>query len=222
MVTDLDEMEETKSYHHGDLRRALLEAARAIIRDEGAAALTLRGVARAAGVSHAAPYHHFKDKGALLAAVAEEGFIAFRAFVEARAADASTPALALQERAIGYVVFAIEEAELFRVMFGPQLADKSSFPTLRGAAAAAYSLIGDLFETDASSKVERSWTGDAAPAVASWALIHGLAMLLIDGQFGEVSSAEAETLARAATDVFWLGLSSLPLGSSTPSTSGNG
>lgn len=105
---------ESRPYHHGDLRRALLDAARKIMEHEGALALSLRAVAREAGVSPAAPYHHFRDKAELLAAVAEEGFEGLgQAMREARDAD---PANALTGMGVAYVVFARENPTLYRVM----------------------------------------------------------------------------------------------------------
>ncbi len=204
-------MNQGTSYHHGDLRRALLEAACETIRTQGAARLTLRGVAHAANVSHAAPYHHFKDKEALLAAVAEEGFRALRKSVDARSAAAESPALVLQEAAVAYVLFAVEDPELFRVMFGPYLSDKTAYPALQAASQAAYRVIGEGLKPYGSSGKGSSAQAEHL-AVASWAVIHGLAMLLIDKQFGVANTIEAEHLARQITDVFWVGLSSYSAG----------
>ncbi len=199
-------MDQETSYHHGDLRRALLAAAHETIRTRGAARLTLREVARAANVSHAAPYHHFKNKDALLAAVAEQGFRALRQAVEARSAAAARPALALQEAAVAYVLFAVEHPDLFRVMFGPQLADKSAYPSLQAEAAAAYQAVEEQL---ARCGLPGEGSSDRAGhlALASWAVMHGLAMLLIDRQVGEVNATAAEDLAKHVTDIFWLGLS---------------
>ena len=105
-------------YHHGDLRDALVRAARTILEKKGLAALSLRGVARAAGVSPAAPYHHFADKQALLDAVAAQGFDALRSAMEKRMAKKTDPIARLDASGVGYVLFAIENPALFRLMFG--------------------------------------------------------------------------------------------------------
>ena len=209
-------MNEQKSYHHGDLRRALLDVAHETVRTEGASSLTLRGVARAANVSHAAPYHHFRDKEALLAVLAEEGFGSLRKAMDARAAKASNPGLAMQEAAIAYVAFAVGQPELFRIMFGPQLSDKSAYPSLQVASRAAYGLIEDGLRQAGGSSAKGAATEHLA--VASWSIIHGLAMILIDGQFELSDNADAEAVARKVTNVFWKGLSSYGRGPSRGSS----
>ena len=193
------------NYHHGDLRRALLQAARETIREKGASGLTLRAVARAAKVSHAAPYHHFPDKDALLAAVAEEGFEQLRASVSERTAGANSPADAMQESAVAYVLFAVEHPDLFRVMFGPQLAQKTAHPNLQASAQAAYGGLLDGLRESVPAAVPSGAV--AQMAVASWAVTHGLAMLLVDGQVAVENATEAERMARQVTDIFWVGLS---------------
>ena len=106
------------SYHHGDLRDALMRAARTILEKDGLAELSLRGVARAVGVSPAAPYHHFADKHALLTAVATQGFAALRSEMITRMAKETDPVARLDASGVGYVVFAVDNPALFRLMFG--------------------------------------------------------------------------------------------------------
>ncbi len=196
-------MEQELAYHHGDLRRALIAAAREMIEADGVGQLSLRKVARSANVSHAAPYHHFKDKEALLAAVAEEGFVDLRAAVLRSTKGLPNPSAAFQEAAIAYVVFAVRHEKLFRVMFGPQLALKSEHPSLETAAAAAFEMIEAGHRRLGSSgdvPDQRSKT----LSIASWAVVHGLAVLLIDNQVGQ---AKVEDIAREVTGIFWVGLS---------------
>jgi len=108
------------TYHHGDLREALVEAALAVVRERGVAALTLRAVARRAGVSHMAPYHHFADRQALVAALVQRGFERLLAAVRARARRAAgDPLRQFQESAFGYVLFAVRHPALYRVHEGP-------------------------------------------------------------------------------------------------------
>ncbi|MDP7345041.1 MAG: TetR/AcrR family transcriptional regulator, partial [Alphaproteobacteria bacterium] len=135
---------EKRAYHHGNLRRALLDAALAMVEKEGPRGVSLRAVARFAGVSPAAPYRHFAGKEGLLAAVAEEGFRALESKMQA--ARDETDGLALAEfRAIGYayVRFAASNPSHFRVMFGPEISDKSEHPSLREAADKAPQIIAD-------------------------------------------------------------------------------
>ena len=180
------------SYHHGDLRAALLDAGLALVEEDGLEGLSLRGVARRAGVSHAAPYHHFSDKAALLSAIAARGFDALDRDIRERRAGA--PADRLQSAAVAYVGFAVEHPELFRLMFSGSVSPEAD-PELHAAASRAYAHItGPL--------------GDEAPAVAAWSLVHGLAMLLLDAQIGEgvPTRKAAEERARAVTRVLWEGL----------------
>src|SRR3954467_7888924 len=107
---------EARPYHHGDLSRALVEAARRILETEGPAALSLRAVAREAGVSPAAPYHHFKDKGELLEAVANEGWAQLGAEVATARGAAPCTKTALTDIGVAYVKFARANPALYRVM----------------------------------------------------------------------------------------------------------
>jgi AcrR family transcriptional regulator len=198
---------ERERYHHGDLRRALLDAALELIRTRGLDALSLRAVARAAGVSHAAPYHHFADRRALLAAVAEEGFHALTAAMLERVRAVPAPAARLQESGVAYVLFAIRHPAHFRVMFSPELAEPLDQPALRGAALASYEVLGASLRLCQEAGLVRG--GD--PGVlsrAAWAQVHGLATLLLDGYFGAEGRDEvvAERMAREVTDLLWEGL----------------
>ena len=114
------------AYHHGDLRRALLDAALLMVDREGPKGLSLRAVARLAGVSPAAPYRHFSGKEGLLGAVAREGFIALAESMEAAGRENSGLALAeFRAIALAYVKFAAANPSHFRVMFGPEVSDRA-------------------------------------------------------------------------------------------------
>src|ERR1700730_3869300 len=106
-----------RPYHHGDLSRALVAAGRRILEAEGPTALSLRAVAREAGVSPAAPYHHFKDKSELLDAVAEEGWRELGDAIAKGRAAATDPRLALNEIGVAYVAFARQNPALYRLMY---------------------------------------------------------------------------------------------------------
>jgi AcrR family transcriptional regulator len=108
---------EAKRYHHGDLRRALIEAAERILENEGPSALSLRAVAREAGVSAAAPYHHFKDKNELLAAIAQEGFELLAQAMRGGAADEGDPRQRLNALGVAYVRFARDNPALYSLMY---------------------------------------------------------------------------------------------------------
>lgn len=171
------------AYHHGDLRRGLLTAARALLHQGGPDAVTLREAARAAGVSHNAPYRHFPSRDALLAAVATDGFLALRARLDA-ARSAAAPADRLVAIGRAYLGFAAQERAAFRLMFGSAL-DRAAHADLREAAEAAFAVLRDTV-------AERG--GDAASiareTVRAWGLVHGLATLVADGQ---ITPEAAET-----------------------------
>lgn len=175
----------SKPYHHGDLRRALIEAALELLEEEGVQALDLRKVARKAGVSHAAPYRHFEDKRALVAAVAEEGFLRL---VEAmrKAIVGVSPQSQLLAISQVYVRFALNQPALMREMFSGLTIDHTAYPTLHAAAKLAHAVVIEAVESSqAAGTVVK---GDAMNvAVVLWSLFHGLAMLVIEDQLPMVS-----------------------------------
>lgn len=169
-------------YHHGDLARALIDAAIQMIGELGSKALTLRGVAKKVGVSPAAPYRHFADKETLLAAVAEEGYMTLIAYMEkALAASLSSPLEKLVLLGGAYVEFAQEHQAHFRVMFGPEIENKPQYPDLQQATAYAFSLVV-MTILEAQNKQEMKQAAAETIALAFWSMIHGFASLWIDGQ----------------------------------------
>jgi AcrR family transcriptional regulator len=197
-----------RPYHHGDLRRALIEAALDLIASEGPRAISLREVARRAGVTHAAPYRHFPSREALLAAVAEEGFHALRGAMLDRMQDADSDSLArLQASGIAYVRFAVDHPSHFRVMFGAELVGQDSYPKLTEAGRAAYAVLVEAIEACQKAGVVRE-AASAELSLSAWALVHGLAMLLVDGQLRDAvpDSQAAEELARLTTSALQVGL----------------
>ena len=181
---------EPRPYHHGDLRTALLAAAARWLDAQGAGTLTLRELARAAGVSHAAPYHHFAGRDELLAGVAEH---AFDRLADALAAAAAAPdaAHALLDIGEAYVREALAHPAQFRLMFGPMLARKAEHPGLQRAAERAFTV---LLEAATRHAPERG----LELALAGWSLSHGAANLAIDGAFAglPIAPAQARRLAR--------------------------
>jgi len=195
-------------YHHGDLRRALIDTALAMVTEEGAWNFTLREVARRAGVSHAASYNHFEDKSALLAEVAALGFQSLRQTLEAAAHGQPRSARqALAGIAAAYVRFGVEHPAHYRLMFGAELADKARHPTLQAAGDAAFAALTNVLERgQAAGQVRRGAVRDQA--LAAWSPVHGLTTLLIDQRvsFLGVSTGEAERHARLAGMALFEGL----------------
>ncbi len=133
-------------YHHGDLHEALVRTARKLLEKDGLEHLSLRGVARAAGVSPAAPYHHFADKHALLGAVAAEGFTQLREEMLARMATVPDAAGRRDACGIGYVAFAVKNPALFRLMFGGDSAVLSADHLLKKPRELAYDVLREAVE----------------------------------------------------------------------------
>ena len=193
----------TAEHHHGDLRRALVDATLDLIAAGGTHLVTLRSVARAVGVSHMAPYNHFADKAALVATAGAEGFRRLKRAMERRMETfAPGDPERLQAVGVAYVVFAVKNPELFRLMFGPELADTTSHQELGHAADDVYqTLLGAL----GLSGLNASATGPEM-ALTPWALVHGLAMLAIAGQLPLRSTNQMEALARDATYLLFVGM----------------
>lgn len=172
----------TRPYHHGDLRRALLRAAVDAIERTGPAAMSLRDVARRAGVSHAAAAYHFGDKAGLLTAVAAEGYrLVADELQAARAASRS-----FLEVGVAYVRFAVSHRAHFEVMYRPELyrADDSDVREARASAAVL------LYGSDSPSAEQ------LAAGAAAWSLVHGLATLWLNGNLPERLGNDPEEIAR--------------------------
>src|SRR5438128_9446581 len=174
-------MGKKRPYHHGNLRQALIDAALELIEERGVSALTLREVARQVGVTHAAPQRHFADRAALVAAVAEQGFRGLAAHVAAVRGSARTPAQRLRALGVAYIEYAIAHPAHLRVMFSPEVADKTRYQELQRAADAVHDMLhGGIEKAQREGLVRR---GDPnALAFAAWSMVHGCATLLIDGQ----------------------------------------
>jgi AcrR family transcriptional regulator len=173
-----------KPYHHGDLRQALLTAAEAELAERGMEGFSLRSVAKRAGVSHAAPAHHFGDAKGLLTALAAEGF---RQFLAAQAARESVsppdPASQLVAAGLGYIDFALARPTLFRLLWQSERPNFED-PDLGQAARAAYQHLVD--------QVGAAGGRQSADEAALWALSHGLADLLAAGRLKTVGSLQPE------------------------------
>ncbi|MBF6170702.1 TetR/AcrR family transcriptional regulator [Nocardia blacklockiae] len=168
-------------YHHGALREELLRACLQLIATEGLAAVSLRRVAREAGVSPGAPYHHFADRAALLAALSAQGFEALTARLTAARDSAASPVDSLTALADAYVRFAEEQPAYFRLMFRPELVQPEKSPEARAAGDAAFTVLAEAIAEIVRDGALPAAEADAV-AVAVWSMAHGLASLSLDGQ----------------------------------------
>jgi AcrR family transcriptional regulator len=194
----------SKPYHHGSLRSALVEASLALISAEGIPALTLREVARRAGVSHAAPYRHFADKADLLAAIAADGFGRLTVAVESAARCRADPLDRIRAAAVAYAEFGLDRPAQFEVMFSPALAPESH----AGAQAAAQACFDALLSliVDARQAGLIVDYGARTAARIAWAHVHGVTELALRAQFSFRTRDEIVVFAQEAAGALLSGI----------------
>ncbi|HEY4809289.1 MAG TPA: TetR/AcrR family transcriptional regulator [Roseiarcus sp.] len=173
-------MNSRRSYRHGNLPAALLAAARQILDENGLQAVGLRETARRVGVSATAAYRHFTSKEDLLASVAAEGFHELAAAMQ----SASRGANPLSRAGLAYIEFADQNRGLFRLMFGPVLAERTKYPTLQAATAGVEALL-----LRGVADLDQRPLNDNLAAMAAWGLVHGLSHLIVDGFFPAARAA---------------------------------
>jgi AcrR family transcriptional regulator len=191
MTDDLNSVKTgERGYHHGALRPALLAAAESVIAERGVDGFSLRETARRAGVSPAAPAHHFGDARGLLTALATE---AFRQFADSlQAADAGGSRIErLRAQGLAYVRFALDERARFDLMWRYTLLDPDD-PDYQAATQRAYAILDHAARGRALQPGDRV---EIPEAIAAWSMVHGFARLLLDGAFGNEEGA-AERAAR--------------------------
>lgn len=183
------------NYHHGDLAQAIREVATAIVGSDGPSALTVRSVADRLGVTHAAIYHHFSDRTAILAAVAELGFDRLGLAIDRAMSTVEGALMRYREQGMTYVRFATQNPRLYGVMFGPEAALRREYPELSAASARVLERI----RVAVTACIDEGVVDVAAPdehTVFCWATVHGLSSLIVTRQLHELElpqSTEALT-----------------------------
>jgi AcrR family transcriptional regulator len=195
-----------RAYHHGDLRRTLLEASLALITEKGLDELSLREVARRAGVSPAAPYHHFATRQELLAAIAVDGFALLAESM--RTALAAVEEQGASERLCatgqGYIEFAVRHPAHFRLMFRPSLFAPGALP-MEGPPREAFQILLDAVSEVLEDDNVREHIDRRGLVLVAWSLVHGAAELLLDGPFArglDELEARADDIPRLVTRAF--------------------
>ncbi|WP_212909449.1 TetR/AcrR family transcriptional regulator [Streptomyces sp. TS71-3] len=187
-------------YHHGALREELMTACLALIEVEGIGAVSLRRVAREAGVSPGAPYHHFPDRATLLNAITARGFELLVTELRAARDGASTPVEALGAMIEAYVRFAREHTGYARLMYRPELSRTGKGPVAEGFAQEGIQLATDTVL--AAQREGSAPPGDPAVLVTMvWSLGAGLAMLAIDGPMDDMSAARGSSTTELTAQV---------------------
>ncbi len=178
---------ESAPYHHGALRDALLLAAERVLERDGLGGLTLRAVAREAGVSHAAPTHHFGDLTGLVSELAAIGFRQFNAAMAAAGASATEPQERAIARAKAYVAYAQAHPGMYGLMFRTERLDMSR-PSLNEAANASFAGLAGAIGADRREPISAQALslGQAADIARAWSLVHGFTMLLLDGRLSDI------------------------------------
>ncbi|MCK1359193.1 TetR-like C-terminal domain-containing protein [Bradyrhizobium sp. 199] len=174
-------------YHHGALREALLQAAERVLERDGLAGLTLRAVAREAGVSHAAPTHHFGDLTGLLSELAAVGFRQFNAAMAASSDAASTPLEHALARPKAYVAYAQAHPGMYGIMFRTERLDYTR-PSLHEAAEASFAGLANAVGMMRQEQIsEDALTLNQGAAIArAWSMVHGFTTLLLDGRLKDI------------------------------------
>jgi AcrR family transcriptional regulator len=170
------------TYHHGDLKNALIQAGVNILARDGIGALSLRSVARQAGVSHSAPYAHFSDKQALIAAISTEGFHRLHAQLEAASAPLKgQPQKQITACARAYLNFAVQERDIFNIMFSGILEQEKAYPEFVEISKATSTLLADIVRSCQQAGIFPNGQTDLL-VVAIWGQLHGIVTLALEKQ----------------------------------------
>jgi AcrR family transcriptional regulator len=202
-------------YHHGNLRAALLDAGLALVAERGVDGFTLRELSRRAGVSHAAPYHHFADRSALVRALIAESYVELgRALALAAEIEGADAVERIAAMGTGYVRFALANPERYRLMFRANLAGSpdGGDDSADRAGARAFAVLVSACEEAARTGRFANGVDAGTAAAACWSTVHGVASLLLDGALGVPPNQEERALhlARRVVDVTLRGLAAAP------------
>ncbi|MDV6235740.1 TetR/AcrR family transcriptional regulator [Leptospira ellisii] len=199
---------EKNSYHHGDLKRALLDASLRILKEEGYKALSLRKAAAIAGVSQSAPYRHYEDLEALYADIAEEGFkLLSDRQRKLQSKYRKKPLLLFRESGVCYVEFALEFPDLFRIMYGNQIESHSKYKSLVKTEDDSFRIIVEIIR-DCQRAGVLSTEDVLTSATSAWTMVHGIAVLLAGKQvmFRSVDLKKARKITKDLIHFLYIGM----------------
>ena len=175
----------TRAISRDDVRASILQASISLMNEGGLGALSMREVARRAGVSHQAPYHYFTDREAILAELAGDGFDRLYDYMVS-AIGLARNARAEKNRALGeaYIRFALNNPEVFRLMFRVEMCDLTRYPVAKAKADRCFQLVADTLGAGTASATDKT-SPDLVPVIAAWSAAHGLATLMLEGKLGD-------------------------------------
>ncbi len=192
-------MKSKNTYHHGDLRNALLQAGERLLAKEGVVGLSLRKVAQEAGVSHSAHSRHFRDKRALLSAIAQAGFERLaEAMDKAEKQHPDDPAKQLRAAGIGYVTLAVDNPETANLMFGGAIKPDEKDAELMEAGDKAFQGLVQIIENGQQAGIYKE-RKTMELALTAWSSSHGLALLITAGKLKDTASSEDQVTQLAAS-----------------------
>tara|TARA_Y100000589_G_C26874519_1_gene515327 strand:+ start:133 stop:684 length:552 start_codon:yes stop_codon:yes gene_type:complete len=176
-----------------------------VIAEHGTAHLTLRGIAREAGVSHAAPYRHFASKSDLIGSVAAQAFQSLSEYLDERLAPLESPLAKFETLGLAYVEFAAQDHARFQLMFGSELPPKEAHEELKIASDGTYQRLEGIVQDCQSQGLLRAGDPEAL-ALTAWSMSHGMAVLVVDKQVAVRDSSELEKMVRLAAADLYAGL----------------
>jgi AcrR family transcriptional regulator len=182
-----------------DVRASILQASIALMNEGGLGALSMREVARRAGVSHQAPYHYFADREAILAELAGDGFDRLHDYMVS-AVGLARNSRADKNRALGeaYIRFALNNPEVFRLMFRAEMCDLSRYPEAKAKADRCFELVASTLGAGPGVSIDDKGSPDLVPVIAAWSAAHGLATLMLEGKLGEAFGETVDQREEAA------------------------
>lgn len=187
-----------------DVRAGILEASLTLMNEGGLGALSMREVARRAGVSHQAPYHYFADREAILAELAGDGFDNLYDYLVSALGQARNKAHKVQLMGEAYIRFALNNPEVFKLMFRCEMCDLSRYPEAKAKADRTFDIVAKSLGAQGGSASDKT-SPDLAPVIASWSVAHGLATLLLEGKLGAAfgdTRDQQEAAARRVIEVY--------------------
>lgn len=203
--------EPPRPYHHGDLRRALIDAAVELIGERGLEGATLREITRRAGVSHAAPYHHFADRNALLEAAAIESFEQLAAHLRAATHRARGDGAArVRAVIVAYARFALDRRARWRLLIEPEFVTGPAGTEVTRAAQDVHDAVAEAVRSAIDEGSIRRDTDPRTIAIAAWSSMHGLTTLATGGLLGGITPSRADRAARAVADALLDGVRTPP------------